>query len=649
MAAPWAVFLCDCRQTLRVEPARLDLPTLHVQCASDPERDAPRFAELLRRERCTHALVACCTPPEFFAEMLGADGNRLPLLHHVNLKEFCFWPHPDSAAAHAKASRLLRAAMRAAEAQGDPEYRPLHVGDRVLIVTDLPQGVRLAEQVRAVAQPSLLLLDATLVAQGVPRWRLHRGQLLSVSGRLGDFHVTFTEAASGAETRELHADQVVLVTREAPPVKARTGCHVLVNPSEAALASLVARLGDLMGDFLKVVHVSYDADICAGGASGREACGMCLSACPYTAIARDPENHLRVRVDHLACEGCGACVAACPTSALRFTDPAPAAFYARLAGLLAPLAGGDGERLVVLFHCGEEGRRLLEEAGRRPLPYPATVLPVEVPCLRFVSAAAMLTAFRLGAAGVALLGCETCQHGEREVLLQQLAFGHLTLEAFALGKERLRLFTTASGQEETTVASLSRFAQSLDAAPLRWQEVAWRQTGNREVLAAAVGAFIEQLGREPGQRRLPPSQPFAFAEVNAAGCTLCRSCVNVCPVHAFQLDKATSSLQYKHFACTACGLCAAVCPEQVIALRHEVYFERAALDYQTVVQDEMVGCSKCGKPFVNRKALEAVEARVLSLASLLDTFSGKRRALLRMCPDCRAVAAMFEVEAGWEP
>jgi hypothetical protein len=68
-----------------------------------------------------------------------------------------------------------------------------------------------------------------------------------------------------------------------------------------------------------------------------------------------------------------------------------------------------------------------------------------------------------------------------------------------------------------------------------------------------------------------------------------------------------------------------------------------------VVEDSMVSCAKCGKPYINRKALETVEARVLSLSALLDTFSGGRRNLLRMCPDCRAVEAMLEVEKGWKP
>lgn len=96
-------------------------------------------------------------------------------------------------------------------------------------------------------------------------------------------------------------------------------------------------------------------------------------------------------------------------------------------------------------------------------------------------------------------------------------------------------------------------------------------------------------------------------------------------------------------------LCETVCPEDVITLRPELEVSRRALEYQPVVQDAIVGCARCDKPFINQKALEAIEAKLLSLDVLGDTFSGARQALLRMCPDCRAVAAMMEVDKGWEP
>ncbi len=637
MADNWGLFLCNCHKTLSLDPDRLVLPTApSVLCsASDPDTDVHQFAARANQEELDRVLISCCANRSIFEQALNTSGTRSPKVHFINLRESCFLPHADSEKAHAKATRLLRAAMEAAEEEEAPALNPLTVGARILIAADGPQGIELAEHLRDFAQP---LVDT--------------GRVVEIKGRLGDFHVTLEDGEAPEVTRrELKADQVVIFSaNETPSVKSRTGCHLLLNPNSADLARLAERIRELIGEFLKPVHVSYNADICAGGTANQEACGICITACPYNAIRRDPENHLRMQVDHMACEGCGACVSACPTTSLRFTEPSPRELYMRLAALLTPLAGRrNGERWTILFHCGEQGRRVLEEAGRRPLPYPATVLPVEVPCLRYVSEANMLAAFSMGAAGVALLGCESCPHGERELLYQKFDFCRLTLEAFGLGPQRLRLITAESGTEPEAIATLTGFADTLEATPVQWDGRPMRQWENREVITQAIRTFIEQTGREPGRRSFDAPYPFAFADVKESGCTMCRSCVNVCPSNAFKIEENTQSLQFKHLACVACGLCEKVCPENVITLRREIFFERDALEYQTVVQDNMVSCANCGKPYINKKALEAVEARVLSLESLLDTFTGDRKNLLRMCPDCRAVTAMLEVEKGWKP
>ncbi|PON13533.1 hypothetical protein C2W62_33860 [Candidatus Entotheonella serta] len=86
-----------------------------------------------------------------------------------------------------------------------------------------------------------------------------------------------------------------------------------------------------------------------------------------------------------------------------------------------------------------------------------------------------------------------------------------------------------------------------------------------------------------------------------------------------------------------------------MTLQPELDLSRRALDDQPVVQDAIIGCARGDKPFTNQKALEANEAKLLSLDVLGDTFSGARQSLLHTCPDCQAVAAITEVDKGWEP
>jgi heterodisulfide reductase subunit A len=51
-------------------------------------------------------------------------------------------------------------------------------------------------------------------------------------------------------------------------------------------------------------------------------CGICVSICPYNAIALDAEKGI-ARITEVLCKGCGACTSACPSSASQqrgFTD-----------------------------------------------------------------------------------------------------------------------------------------------------------------------------------------------------------------------------------------------------------------------------------------------------------------------------------------
>lgn len=593
----WRVVLCGCNETLPWDAARVqhelaldDPPDLYQRLPRDEVR---RFVNRLGAGGFDRVLVACCAPETHVREVAGAAGLHPEDVVVLDPKERCFRVHPEHGAANVNAVRLMRAAMAAGRSPSSLTGRPpglaVTAGPSVVVATDSPAGLALARRLGEVARPVVVLDERSAAFDGecihpLP-WKVSWGAVARVEGSLGRFRVTIERAQPidldrcvlcqrcvpvchtaaisqalrlrvdlcdrcgdclracehvgairipRAERETITADQVVVITedagRPAPPL--RTGHHVLRSPGPGEIDALAWKVLGLIGEFRKPRYVTYDAGTCAGGAAGRQACGRCITACPYAAIARSPGDRLRIVVDQAACEGCGACVATCPTSSLRFTDPSSHAIARRLDALLRPVEG-ESEPLVAAFHCPERGAGALAEAGRLSRAYPASVLPVPMACLRHVSEATMLDAFRLGASGVALLGCEACPHGERELLLEKLETTRTILEAFELGGDRVRLVT---GEGPEAIDTLGRSASSLAPSPVRWAREGAGPIDERDRIAAAIWSLIAATGRESGRTRMPAAAPFAFPDVQVRGCTLCRTCVNVCPTRAFRYD-----------------------------------------------------------------------------------------------------------------
>ncbi len=658
LAKRWGVFLCDCRSTLNMDLQKIGNPASLVVVATNPEKDIEDFASKADQLELEHVVVGCCAKPSIFEEALQGK-----TLHFLDLKGKCFAPHSNLEQAHTKASKMIEAEIRVSniKAKNPVPVNPLQVGNRVVIFTEFSEGLKLASMLDelmdgdSAAVTLCISSDIEGLEDGSPLLE-QRTSLIAVEGRLGNLKITLEPDQilnGGSQKRfDLKADQLIVLTKTHPPgIKRRTGVHLLSSTESEILEETVRQVRDLVGHFHKPVHLTYDQDICAGGDKGMETCGRCISYCPYDAISRQTENRLRIQVDHLTCEGCGACVSACPTSALQFTEPSPQEIYARMAALLesSKEKQGNVEPPVIVFHCEEMGRKVLETAGLVPLPYSPGVLPVEVPCLRYVSESNMLAAMSLGAAGVGLLGCEDCPNGERELLYQKYDFTQLILQNFDLDQDRVRIITAEAGQEADAVEAINQFVSQLSESPMVPNWTTPSQTLNRPILSDVLGGFIDQTGNEPGRISLSSELPFAFANINESGCTLCRSCANVCPTNAFRFEEESNSLHFKHINCVGCGLCEEVCPENVITIKRELVLEKQSLDYTLVAEDEMINCSKCEKPYINRRALEAVESKLFEIESLKNTFSGNRKNILRMCPDCRTVEAMMEVEKGWEP
>ena len=127
-----------------------------------------------------------------------------------------------------------------------------------------------------------------------------------------------------------------------------------------------------------------------------------------------------------------------------------------------------------------------------------------------------------------------------------------------MGKERLRLITAENGLEKEALGILDEFSKNLGKSSLIQNLKTPRQTGNREILGEILCDMIDQTGKNPGLTKVSKDQPFSVAEVNESGCTLCRSCANVCPTNAFRYNENENNLDFKHINCIGCGLCQSI-------------------------------------------------------------------------------------------
>ena len=141
---------------------------------------------------------------------------------------------------------------------------------------------------------------------------------------------------------------------------------------------------------------------------------------------------------------------------------------------------------------------------------------------------------------------------------------------------------------------------------------------------------------------LPAGAMLGGLVVDAAGCTLCLSCVGACPTGALSDQADRPALRFDESLCVQCGLCAATCPEKVVTLAPRLdvtAFERGPV---AIKEEEPFCCIACGKPFGVKSTIERVTAKLAGQHWMFAGEGAKRLELVKMCEDCRIEASFNE-------
>ena len=467
------------------------------------------------------------------------------------------------------------------------------------------------------------------------RFDLVRGRIKSAAGALGQFRLSFdalqeripggrgapvfTDPRPGGRTE---CDIIVDLSRGTPlfPAPEKREGYLRADPgSPVDVGKQLLEAAQLIGTFEKPLYVKLDQSLCAHSRAQKSGCTRCLDLCPTGAITPGGDA---VNVDAMVCAGCGSCSAVCPSGAISYDAPADDHTFLRIRTLAETWRKLSGAPPRLLIHDADHGAEMIRLSARYGKGLPADVIPMEVSALAGFGHAEALAALACGFAAVTMI---LSPKTEKDGLPFQVDLAN----AIA-GNERVQLIEPfdPDALEDSLYSQEVSAPASNPILPLG---------SRRQVTRLAAKA----LSGEDRIIALPANAPYGAVELNAESCTLCLSCVSLCPSGALKENPDQPQLRFQEDACLQCGICTTICPESALTLDPRLNLSDAALTPVTLKEEEPFECIECGKPFGVRST---VERMVEKLAGKHAMFQNEKAArLIQMCDDCR-VGAVYHSE-----
>ncbi|MCA0928708.1 4Fe-4S binding protein [Ruegeria profundi] len=614
------LLLCDCAGSQTVDGDRIagscdvECSKLHTALCTD---QLGLVSQALQEEE--QVLIACGQEQDVFRTLANELEVDPPAF--VDLRDRAGWSEQDSAAAPKMAALTAEALLP------QPITRSVDVVSEgtCFIVGPGEPAFELAKRLSDTLAVTVLVTDN---AQPITRnFDVVRGQLRSVSGALGGFSLRFDGlqqlepggrgAFGWSEPRDgalSSCDMVLDLTGGTPFVQApakREG-YLRADPKDlVAVERLAFQAVQLVGTFEKPLYVRLEETFCAHSRAEQVACTNCLDICPTGAITPAGEH---VSIDPMVCAGCGACAALCPSTAITYEDPPVSAVLSRMHILARTYrrAGGEAPRLLVHDAHGAEMIRLVARFGRG---LPADVIPLELSVISGFGHAEMLAALAHGFARVDILLAPTT---ERDALNQELALAQAIAGPYGIGLI-----------DEADPDAMSELLYAQDV-PLPLADPVLPLGNRRQITRLSAQALNPQAD---APLPLPENAPYGAISVDTDACTLCLSCVSLCPSGALIDNPDKPQLNFQQDACLQCGLCKGICPEDAISLVPQLDLSDAALSQQVLNEEEPFACVECGALFGVKSTIERIMEKLSGTHPMFATSEQAR--MIQMCDNCR--------------
>ena len=622
---PKQLILCDCSGSQEIDSERLSDVTglscskMHsALCTSQTDSAAAAIGA-------GDAVICCTQEQRLFEEIAGEIGAPSPAF--LDLRDRAGWTADEGDLLPKMSALVAEAALDTSAAKTvDVVSEGL-----CLIVGSGDVALAAAKRLQDSLAVTVLLTggDEPPMSRG---FDVVRGQLRQASGALGQFQVTIdalqqldTTGRSWSWTAprdggRSECDIILDLTGGTPlfPAHEKREGYLRADPKGVqAVADAVLEASQLVGTFEKPLYVRSEPLLCAHSRASQIGCTNCLDVCPTGAISPNGDH---VSIDPMICAGCGACASLCPSGSITYDAPPTDTLMRRIQVLAKAYldAGGVAPRLLVVNEHGAEMIRLAARFGRG---LPADVLPLELEAMNTFGHAEILAALAAGFAHVSLLMSPKVDRAvqQRELTLAQAIAGDKA---------------TLLDLNDPDALSDALFGAKVPAPinePLRPMGT------RRQITRQAARALAPEADMLP----LPDDAPYGAVLVDTDSCTLCLSCVSLCPSGALGDNPDLPQLRFQEDACLQCGLCANVCPEQAISYEPRLNLQPEALSQVVVHEEEPFACVECGTLFGVKSTIERITEKLAGKHAMFATSDAAR--MIQMCDDCR-VNAQFHQE-----
>ncbi|MCG6360412.1 4Fe-4S binding protein [Vibrio fluvialis] len=498
-------------------------------------------------------------------------------------------------------------------------------GGHTLILGPTSLIERTALQLSQMASVTLLSIDGE---QGTHD-KLYFADTVEISGFLGAFKVTVENRGLNINLANAAIDHdcfdIVLdmslngVMNEEVPVPG----YFPVGRGFPKLSDALEEIPELMGTFDKPKYFRLDNDLCAHSSRGVKGCERCVDACPAGALSSEGSEKIghRIQINPYLCQGIGTCATSCPTEAIHYALPNPTDTQKFIERLLNNYHQAGGEKPIVLI-CSSRHEQYNLMALR---VMPENVIPVTVEELPSVGIDTWFAALVNGATQVLFAASRHMPPTILRILNQEVSMAQSFLAHLGIRKETIDILY---------LESLREAAPTLCDEPLGLN-LGELEGKKRDRLYVALDALATARGTEPSAQPLAATAPYGAIECSTTDCTLCMSCVAVCPTRALHHEGDSPSLKFIEQDCVQCGLCVKACPEKALTAVQQLNWNAA--QRQSVVtlhQEEPAKCLRCHKPFAPQSMITMLQNKLRGHSHFSDQASLDR---IAMCEDCRVV------------